>query len=155
MKKKVIRLTESDLRNIIANSVKRIIKETRLDYDEDNFSGRWTKNPTEEDYIDPEGYLDDPYHAPNSWDDDEWIDGDENMEKEYSWHKFDDKAIAPSVDGYSLSTRRAIPREKDDAVRLRRRQTEWTPGEERQGRIARKNWVHNNAPEEELEDWKY
>jgi hypothetical protein len=77
------------------------------------------------------------------------------MEKEYSWHKFDDKAIAPSVDGYSLSTRRAIPREKDDAVRLRRRQTEWTPGEERQGRIARKNWVHNNAPEEELEDWKY
>lgn len=35
---KLIRLTESDLHRIVKESVQRILKETRLDYDEDNFS---------------------------------------------------------------------------------------------------------------------
>ena len=34
---KLIRLTESDLHRIVKESVQRILKETRLDYDEDNF----------------------------------------------------------------------------------------------------------------------
>ena len=40
-KKQLVRLTESDLHNIIKESVKKMLKETRLDYDEENFSGRW------------------------------------------------------------------------------------------------------------------
>ena len=35
--KKLIRLTESDLHRIVKESVQRILKETRLDYDDDNF----------------------------------------------------------------------------------------------------------------------
>lgn len=41
---KLIRLTESDLHRIVKESVQRILKETRLDYDEDNFSGRYSRN---------------------------------------------------------------------------------------------------------------
>lgn len=41
---KLIRLTESDLHRIVQESVQRILKETRLDYDEDNFSGRYSRN---------------------------------------------------------------------------------------------------------------
>ena len=44
MNKKLIRLTESDLHRIVKESVQRILKETRLDYDEDNFSGRYSRN---------------------------------------------------------------------------------------------------------------
>ncbi len=42
--KKIVRLTESKLRNIISETVKKVLKETSLYYDEDNFSGRWSKN---------------------------------------------------------------------------------------------------------------
>lgn len=42
--RKVVRLTESELHNIIKSSVKKILKETSLYYDEDNFSGRYTRN---------------------------------------------------------------------------------------------------------------
>ena len=48
--KQIIRLTESDLHRIIKESVHKILKETRLDYDEDNFSGKYTKTKTD-DYI--------------------------------------------------------------------------------------------------------
>ena len=41
---KLIRLTESDLHRIVKESVQRILKETRLDYDEDNFSGTYSRN---------------------------------------------------------------------------------------------------------------
>ena len=41
---KLIRLTESDLHRIVKESVQRILKETRLDYDEDNFSGGYSRN---------------------------------------------------------------------------------------------------------------
>ena len=41
---KLIRLKESDLHRIVQESVQRILKETRLDYDEDNFSGRYSRN---------------------------------------------------------------------------------------------------------------
>lgn len=41
--KQTIRLTESELRNIVKESVSQILKETSLGYDVDNFSGRHTK----------------------------------------------------------------------------------------------------------------
>ena len=41
---KLIRLTESDLHRIVKESVQRILKETRLDYNVDNFSGRYSRN---------------------------------------------------------------------------------------------------------------
>ena len=47
--KKRIRLTESDLHRIVKESVQRILSETPLDYDVDNFSGKWDKDEAQED----------------------------------------------------------------------------------------------------------
>jgi hypothetical protein len=41
--KKVVRLNEGQLNRIIKESVKNVLRETRLDYDEDNFSGRYNR----------------------------------------------------------------------------------------------------------------
>lgn len=40
MKKSTIKLNEAQLKKIVAESVKKVLRETSLDYDEDNFSGR-------------------------------------------------------------------------------------------------------------------
>lgn len=47
---KTIRLTESKLRDLIKESVKQVLKETSINYDEDNFSGKYSKrnNDTKE-----------------------------------------------------------------------------------------------------------
>lgn len=41
--KNVIKLNETELKKIVSESVKRVLKETELDYDMDNFSGRWNR----------------------------------------------------------------------------------------------------------------
>lgn len=48
--KRTIRLTESKLRDLIKESVKQVLKETSINYDEDNFSGKYSKrnNDTKE-----------------------------------------------------------------------------------------------------------
>lgn len=43
MKKNAIKLNEAQLRKIVAESVKKVLKETELDYDVDNFSGRFSR----------------------------------------------------------------------------------------------------------------
>ena len=86
-----IKLTESELKQVIKEAATKILSETPLNYDIDNFSGRWTKSdPSDEDWALADSYaegesLDDPFNAPNSWDDDEWVDGDKRMENDYSW----------------------------------------------------------------------
>ena len=42
---KTIKLNENQLHEIIKESVKRVLNETELDYDIDNFSGRWGRGP--------------------------------------------------------------------------------------------------------------
>lgn len=42
---KTIKINENQLHEIIKESVKRVLNETELDYDIDNFSGRWGRGP--------------------------------------------------------------------------------------------------------------
>ena len=51
MKKNVVKINENTLRQIVAESVRRVLKETELDYDIDNFSGRWNRGPRYNIYI--------------------------------------------------------------------------------------------------------
>ena len=51
MKKNVVKINENTLRQIVAESVKKVLKETELDYDMDNFSGRWSRGPRYNIYI--------------------------------------------------------------------------------------------------------
>ena len=55
----VVRLTESQFNDFIAETVRRIIKETTLDYDMDNFSGRWSRGPRYDILVDGEVYYSD------------------------------------------------------------------------------------------------
>ena len=128
MAKKVVRLTETDLHKIIKESVKKILKETRLDYDEDNFSGKYSLT-NDDDYIDLDGSLDDPYNEPNSFDDEDWIDGDKDMENNYSWELFNQKSIAPGVGGYYNVNKLGVKKDIDDAHMMRNRQKNWTEKE--------------------------
>ena len=49
------RLAENRLRGIVHKAVRGVLKETRLDYDEDNFSGRYSRGPRYDIYSD--GYC--------------------------------------------------------------------------------------------------
>ena len=51
MKKNVVKINENTLRKMVAESVKKVLKETELDYDMDNFSGRWSRGPRYNIYI--------------------------------------------------------------------------------------------------------
>ena len=150
--KRTIRLRESELRRMVAESVKRGLNETPLTYDIDNFSGKWTKNPSYDDYVDPEGYLDDPYHNPNSWEDEDWIDGDKNMENDYSWDHFDNKSVAPGLDSYYTVGKGAIPREIDNAIANRNREKDWTPSQLRNAKNNKDKWIQGKRSLDDIED---
>lgn len=57
--KKTIRLNEAQLRKAVSESVKRILKETELDYDMDNFSGKWNRGNRYDILVDGEVYYHD------------------------------------------------------------------------------------------------
>lgn len=154
--KKAIRLTESDLHRIIKESVNRILKETPLNYDEDNFSGRWTKSePDYDGYIDSDDCLDNPNYTPNSFDDDEWVDGDKSMENDYSWDRFDDQAVAPGVGGYYKTTKRGVPKEVDDAISLRNRGTQWSDRELGNRDKMMGKWINGERDTDDIDDAWY
>lgn len=51
MKKNIVKINENTLRKMVAESVKKVLKGTELDYDMDNFSGRWSRGPRYNIYI--------------------------------------------------------------------------------------------------------
>lgn len=103
--KKIVRLTESDLHNIIKETVNNILKETRLDYDEDNFSGRHFKKLPDGYIENYDYYLDDPLNGSeieSELESDAYYEDKDlkDLENEYSWDLFDKKPIANGVGGY-------------------------------------------------------
>jgi hypothetical protein len=121
------------------------INETPLDYDIDNFSGRWNKNmpDNDEDWAlatsNASGdYLDDPFNPPNNWDDDDWVDGDKDMETDYSWDLHDYKP------DYSSQIDREISRRND--------KTNWTDRELRHGDRVMDKYVHGKYDGEDVGD---
>lgn len=155
---KQIRLTEAELKQVVKEAAIKILSETPLNYDIDNFSGRWTKSePSDEEWALADSaangdYLDDPFHEPNSWDDDEWIDGDKDMENDYSWDRFENKPMAPGLDNSYLAGKRSIPRDIDSAIAQRNRKNNWSDGELRHGRRMMDKWVKGQRDNEDLED---
>ena len=122
---KKIRLTEAELKQVVKEAAMKILSETPLNYDIDNFSGRWNKNTPDEE-LNPSDYLDNPYDAPNSFDDDEWVDGDKDMENEYSWNAFDRQAVAPGVDDHYNVMKTGVPSEIDKAISRRNKENDWS-----------------------------
>jgi len=155
---KQIKLTEAELKQVIKEATVRVLKETELGYDVDNFSGRWNKSePSDEEWALADSaangdYLDDPFNEPNSFDDDEWVNGDKDMENDYSWDRFDHKPIAQGLDPYYSVGKGAVPREVDQAINMRNKQGDWTDGELRQGRRMMDKWVNGQRDNEDIED---
>ena len=54
-----MRLTETQLKQLIKEAVKKVLNETTLDYDIDNFSGRWNRGPRYDILVDGEVYYHD------------------------------------------------------------------------------------------------
>lgn len=128
------------------------INETPLDYDIDNFSGRWNKSePSDEELALADSaangdYLDNPFNPPNSWDDDEWIDGDKDMENDYSWdlyHRMNNVGKSP------------VDRQHDimDAAQNRRDHAAyWTDRDNERGNRLMSKWVDGKRDLDDLED---
>ena len=130
--------------------------ETELTYDVDNFSGKHYKTePNMDDYVDPEGYLDDPNDNPssgNGWDDlVSDLGGDEKAaEEEYSWMLHDNQPVAPGVGGFYNVGQRGVEKDVDDAIMMNNRRLYGTNN--RIGDLARKRWVNGRTPGD-MEDW--
>jgi hypothetical protein len=149
---KQIKLTESELKQVVKEATMKVLSETPLNYDIDNFSGRWTKSePSDEEWALADSaangdYLDDPFHAPNSWDDDEWIDGDKDMENDYSWdlyHRMNNVGKSP------------VDRQHDimDAAQNRRDHAAyWTDRDNERGNRLMSKWVDGKRDLDDLED---
>ncbi len=159
--KKTIRLNKSGLRNLIRESVKRALMETELTYDVDNFSGRWNKTePNMDNFVDPEGYLDDPNHNPHhdeEWD--EYVDdfgGDAKAaEEDYSWNLHDTQPVAPGVGGrYNVFSKHGVARDIDDAIAINNRRLYGDEkAKDRISKRARTKWINGKNSPEDIEDW--
>ena len=128
--RRTIRLRESELRHIISESVRKILNETYLNDDEDDFNGRW--NGSKDDYIN----LDDPDNVPDF--------SDKNMENEYSWNLFDRKPVAPGLDNHYMVGKSEIPREIDYAISDRNAEKgEWRRRQLNRAKRRKNNWLNS------------
>ena len=149
---KQMSLTEAELKQVVKEAAMKILSETQLNYDVDNFSGRWNKNePSDEEWALADSaangdYLDNPFNPPNSWDDDEWIDGDKDMENDYSWdlyHRMNNVGKSP------------VDRQHDimDAAQNRRDHAAyWTDRDNERGNRLMNKWVDGKRDLDDLED---
>ena len=148
MAKKLIKLTESDLHRIIKESVNRILKETRLDYDEYNFSGRHTIN-NDNSYVDDDGYLDNPNEKP-------YFGGDKNLENEYSWYYFDKDGVTPNVLGNARYFRKGadkyIKKDIDDSLFNRDMENYWTKQDIEASNKLKNRWIRGKRSTDSIED---
>ena len=166
---KQMRLTEAELKQVVKEAAIKILSETPLNYDVDNFSGRWTKPKnwnipnrdltSGDEYIDDEGYLDDPYKSNEIEDalkDDEWEWGKDmdlkGAENWYSWDRFDGKPIAQGLDPYYKVGKGAVGREVDDAISRRNRENDWSDRELRHGGRVMDKYVHGKYDGEDVGD---
>ena len=160
---KQVRLTEAELKQIIKETATKILTETPLNYDIDNFSGRWSKNMPD-DYIDgeSEGYFDDPNRKGDiEYDLDDYAseEGDtrpmKDIENDYSWGLYDVQPIAQSPEsGYAMSTstKAGVPFDVDKAISMRNRGNYWTDRELRHGGRVMDKYVHGKYDGEDVGD---
>lgn len=169
MENRQIKLSEAELKQVVKEAAIQVLKETPLDYDIDNLSGRWTKPKnwnipnrdltSGEEYIDDEGYLDDPYKKNEIEDalkDDEWEWGKDmdlkGAENYYSWDRFDGKPIAQGIDPYYKVGKGAVGREVDDAISRRNKENDWSDRELMNGDRMMDKWVSGKRDADDIED---
>ena len=158
---KQMRLTEAELKQIVKEAAIKILSETPLNYDIDNFSGRWNKN-IPDDYIDgeSEGYFDDPNRKSDiEYDLDDYAseEGDtrpmKDIENDYSWGLYDNQPIAQSPESeYAMSTKAGVPFDVDKAISMRNRGNNWTDRELRHGGRVMDKYVHGKYDGEDVGD---
>ena len=158
---KQVRLTEAELKQIIKETATKILTETPLNYDIDNFSGRWSKNMPD-DYIDgeSEGYFDDPNRKGDiEYDLDDYAseEGDtrpmKDIENDYSWGLYDVQPIAQSPESeYAMSPKAGVPFDVDKAISMRNRGNYWTDRELRHGGRVMDKYVHDKYDGEDIGD---
>lgn len=158
---KQVRLTEAELKQIIKETATKILAETPLNYDIDNFSGRWSKNMPD-DYIDgeSEGYFDDPNRKGDiEYDLDDYAseEGDtrpmKDIENDYSWGLYDVQPIAQSPESeYAMSPKAGVPFDVDKAISMRNRGNYWTDRELRHGGRVMDKYVHGKYDGEDVGD---
>ena len=152
---KQMRLTEAELKQVVKEAAMKILSETPLNYDIDNFSGRWTKSePSDEEWALADSrangdYLDDPFNAPNSFDDDEWVDGDKDMENDYSWDLYHKMDKANHVGMSPVDRQHDI---MDAAQNRRDHAAYWTDRDNERGRSLMGKWVNGKRDADELGD---
>jgi len=158
---KQMRLTEAELKQVVKEAAMKILSETPLNYDIDNFSGRWNKN-VPDDYIDgeSEGYFDDPNRKSDiEYDLDDYAseEGDtrpmKDIENDYSWGLHDNQPIAQSPESeYAMSTKAGVPFDVDKAISMRNRGNNWTDRELRHGGRVMDKYVHGKYDGEDVGD---
>ena len=158
---KQVRLTEAELKQIIKETATKILTETPVNYDIDNFSGRWSKNMPD-DYIDgeSEGYFDDPNRKGDiEYDLDDYAseEGDtrpmKDIENDYSWGLYDVQPIAQSPESeYAMSPKAGVPFDVDKAISMRNRGNYWTDRELRHGGRVMDKYVHGKYDGEDVGD---
>lgn len=158
---KQMRLTEAELKQVVKEAAIKILSETPLNYDIDNFSGRWNKN-IPDDYIDgeSEGYFDDPNRKGDiEYDLDDYAseEGDtrpmKDIENDYSWGLYDNQPIAQSPESeYAMSTKAGVPFDVDKAISMRNRGNNWTDRELRHGGRVMDKYVHGKYDGEDVGD---
>ena len=158
---KQMRLTEAELKQVVKEAAMKILSETPLNYDIDNFSGRWNKNMPD-DYIDgeSEGYFDDPNRKSDiEYDLDDYAseEGDtrpmKDIENDYSWGLHDNQPIAQSPESeYAMSTKAGVPFDVDKAISMRNRGNNWTDRELRHGGRVMDKYVHGKYNGEDVGD---
>lgn len=154
-------LTEAELKQLVKEAATKILTETPLNYDIDNFSGRWNKNMPD-DYIDgeSEGYFDDPNRKSDiEYDLDDYAseEGDtrpmKDIENDYSWGLYDNQPIAQSPESeYAMSTKAGVPFDVDKAISMRNRGNNWTDRELRHGGRVMDKYVHGKYDGEDVGD---
>lgn len=162
---KNIKLTEAELKQVVKEAAIKVLTETPLNYDIDNFSGRWNKTePSDEEMALADSaangdYLDNPYdkdELEQAMYDDTYEKGDDrpmsDIENEYSWNAFDRQAVAPGVDPYYNVMKSGVPSEIDKAIDMRNRKNDWRDNELRHGRRMMDKWVNGQRDNEDLED---
>jgi hypothetical protein len=132
----------------MSDGQKKFMKETRLDYDDIDYClGKY-----KDDYIDANDCLDDPYNKPCSFEDEDWIGGDKDLEKDYSWDLFNRKSVAPGVGGYYTVNKHGIQKDVDDAHTIRNRKKNWTKQELNNGDRMMHKWLQGKRELEDIDD---
>ena len=155
---KRIRITEAKLKSAIYQAVRNVLSEARLDYDEDNFSGRNDKNDNYYDFVDSEGYLDDPERKSDiehAMDDDDYYQlygNPTDAENDYSWNLFNHKAKYPGAYGYYDVADDALPMEKNMIMTDHELGKNWTGRELRNRDRMMSKWVNGEREAEQIGD---